>query len=606
MIRNTKTKFGSHSEILVEAANFNDYGGWVLDPQFENQMGSTYLLAHGLGRPVKDAKTTIAIPEAGEYNIWVRAKDWVPSHHPGRFTLSINGKKLDTEFGANGQDWMWQPAGAIELPQGNAALVLHDLTGFDGRCDAIFLSREGTVPPGKADKSARAWRKSLLGLPDEPNDAGNFDLVVVGGGVAGCATALAAARLGCRVALIHDTSYLGGNASKEVGIPVKGQKGPFIEELTERTEDGDLHALKVLQAEPNVSLFLEQHVYDAVLDDAKVVSVDARHSRNGQENRFRAPVFADCTGMAILGMLAGATMRYGRESRSEFNESLAPETQDNLHHGNTVLFRTRMADKSTVFPDVPWAVNVAKDYSYLDGQEEKPGLVNQPGPFAGEPKSPAMPTDDPNVPYGKTYKDPMHRPASHFWEYGQSLDPYIDDELIRDHLFRAIYGTFANVKCGEPEKHANLELEWVGHIIARGEYRRLVGDYILTENDIRTDQSFPDTVALNSDPFCIHIAGNEKYDFRLKDWVWVVLGRSYSIPFRCLYSANVSNLMMAGKHISVTHIAGAATKRIGNGGRHGIAVGAAASLCKKYSTTPRGICKEHIQELQKIVKSITD
>lgn len=92
------------SGILVEAKAFDNFGGWVLDSQFETQMGSPYLLAHGNGKPVEDATTVISIEEDGDYNVWVRAKDWVPGHHPGRFTLAINGKTMSTEFGANDQD----------------------------------------------------------------------------------------------------------------------------------------------------------------------------------------------------------------------------------------------------------------------------------------------------------------------------------------------------------------------------------------------------------------------------------------------------------------------------------------------------------------------
>lgn len=598
---NTNVKQESVSEILVEAESFEDYGGWILDSQFEAQMGSPYLLAHGLGRPVEDARTTIAIREAGKYKIWVRAKDWAPSHHPGRFTLSINGNMLDTEFGANGRDWTWQQAETVELPRGNVTLTLHDLTGFDGRCDAIFLSREDTIPPEEQDEAAHAWRRGLLGLPDEPSDAGDFDLVVVGGGVAGCAATLSAARLGCRVALIHERPYLGGNASKEIGLGPRGEKGPLITELTGRTTDGDLQALKVLEAEPNVSLFLEHRVFKAVLDGSKIVSVNARHARNGREGRFQAPVFIDCTGMAMVGLLAGAETRFGRESRLEFNESLAPEDPDSMHHGNTLLFRTRMADEPVIFPNVPWALEVAKDYADLGGQLEKHGKENQPGPCAGNSRAPLVRTAG-----GMSKTNLMDFPASHFWEYGQWLDPYTAGEHIRDHLFCAIYGTFSNVKRLEPQRYANLMLDWVGHVPAHGEYRRLVGDYILSENDIQTHKVFPDAVVLNSEAFCLHYPGHEKYDFRLKDWKWITRdGRPYSIPFRCLYSVNISNLMMAGKHISVTHVAGSSTKMMGNGGQHGVAVGAAALLCKKYNTTPRSICEAHMQELQDIIKGIT-
>lgn len=92
-------------ELLVEAESFQDYGGWVLDAQFLEEMGSPYLLAHGIGVPREDTITVVTIPEAGKYRVWVRTKDWVPKYHPGRFQLLVNGQPLDKEFGASGKDW---------------------------------------------------------------------------------------------------------------------------------------------------------------------------------------------------------------------------------------------------------------------------------------------------------------------------------------------------------------------------------------------------------------------------------------------------------------------------------------------------------------------
>lgn len=580
--------------ILVEAEAFDDYGGWILDSQFEAEMGSPYLLAHGLGAPVDDATTTIAIPEAGRYNVWVRAKDWVPSHHPGRFVVSINGNTVGTELGANGRDWSWQHAGTVELPHGRATLVLHDLTGFDGRCDAIFLSTDDAVPPERGEH-ARSWRRWLRGLPDTPITAGAFDVVVVGGGVTGAAAALAAARLGCQTVLIQDRPCLGGNASIEIGLSPRGETGPLIDELSRRTPEGDLVALALLDAEPTATVYLEHRVYDATADGSTIVSVDARDARSGRETRFTAPIFIDCTGTATLGLLVGAQTRYGQEARSEFDESLAPEHADDMHHGNTVFFRTRMTAAPVDFPDVPWALAVAKDYADLSGQLTKPGTENGPGPAAGPAKVP-----DPSV------RRRMTHPLTHFWEYGQWLDPYTHGEEIRDHLLCAIYGTFSNVKRLEPDTYANLELEWVAHVPAQGEYRRYVGDYTLTEGDIRTHKAFPDAVVLNSGAFCLHYPGDERYDFRLKHWVWDIRDEQpYAVPFRCLYSVNITNLMMAGKHISTTHVAGSNTKFMGNGGQHAIATAAAAFLCKKYGTTPRGVLDAHLPELQDIAGAIT-
>lgn len=590
------------SGVLVEAESFEDYGGWVLDSQFETQMGSPYLLAHGLGRPVADARTTVAIAASGDYEVWVRARDWVPSHHPGRCTLSIDGVALEAEFGANGEDWSWQSGGMVVLPKGDATLVLHDVTGFGGRCDAIYFGRDGKAPPNDVSDASRAWRKALRGLPPEPVDAGEYDVVVVGGGVSGCAAALTAARLGQRVALIHDRPVLGGNASKEIGLMPRGAQGAILRELSARTAEGDLMAYALLQAEPTASVFLEHRIVNATRAGDRIVSVTAVEARSGQELRLKGSIFIDATGVAMLGVLVGADTMFGREARSDFNEPYAPEAADEMHHGNTLFFRTRMADRPAPFPDVPWATEVSKDYANLSGQLIQPGLENGPGPSAN-PDTSEFQFSDPSEPWMSKF------PATHFWEYGQWLDPYTSGEHVRDYLMRALFGAFSNVKRLEPEKYANLEFEWMAFVAAQGEYRRYKGDYVLTENDVRNHTRFSDTLIANDGSFCMHCAwrpGEGKYDFRLKDWIFDQRDReSFGIPFRCLYSSNIGNLLMAGKHISVTHVAGSVTKLMGNGAQHGVVVAAAALLCNKHNTTPRGLYNEHLGELGTLVDQLT-
>ncbi|MFV0524136.1 MAG: FAD-dependent oxidoreductase [Acidimicrobiales bacterium] len=582
--------------VLVEAEHFADHGGWTVDSQFENQMGSPYLLAHGLGRPVDDARTTIAIDQAGVYHVWVRAKDWVPDHHPGRFTLTIDHHRLDREFGADGLDWSWETAGTIQLSAGEVDLVLHDLTGFDGRCDAIFLSTTDQAPPNTVDASTRAWRRRQLGMPDEPIPAGNFDLVVIGGGITGTTGALTAARLGLTVALLQNRPVLGGNASIEIGLTPRGTTGPIVDELSQRGPDGNLRASELLAAEPNATVFADHHVFDLALDGDTVSTIDARDTTTGTERRFSAPLFLDCTGTAILGILAGAPTMFGHEAHDEFGEGLAPAEHLDQHHGNTVFFRTREADHPVEFPDVPWALEVAKDYANLSGQLSEPGVDNVPGPVAGPGRTP-----DPSI------RRRMLFPATHFWEYGQWHDPYTDAEHIRDHLLQAIYGTFSNVKTLEPETWANLELDWVAHVPGQGEFRRYIGDHILTETDIRTHRQFPDTVAENSGAFCLHYPIDDTYDFRLKDWRWDTRdGEPFDIPFRCLYARDLDNLLMAGKHISATHIATSVTKFMGNGAQHAIATAAAASLCHRYRASPRQIHDQHLAELQELVTALTE
>jgi len=510
-------------------------------------MGSPYLMAHGLGRPVPDATTTVEFPEPGTYRVWVRTKDWVPDHHPGRFQVIVDGQVLRRVFGESGRAWAWEDGGPVGIASGQVQLALRDVTGFNGRCDAILFTTDGVArPPGSP---AMAWRKRLLGLPERPPRAERYDVVVVGGGVAGCSAALTAARLGLHVALVQNRPVLGGNSSTEIGIPPAGLGGPIVDEVV-------LHEdrTRVMPAEDNVNLYLGWHATGVEMAGNRIAAVVARNTRTNEELAFPAPVFIDCTGDGWVGHWAGADYRMGREGRDEFGEDLAPDRPDGMTHAVTLFFSLSNADGPRVFPDVPWAVEVAGDHV--------------------EPKS------------------------DHTWEYGHWRDMIAEAEELRDHMLSAIIGSFANLKARYPDAARNAELERVGYIAARGESRRLMGDLILTQGDIQSQRDFPDGVATGSLVFCLH-SPREDYDFR--NTLKLIPVEPYEIPFRCLYSRNVANLMMAGRDISATHVAYCSTKLQKTGGQMGRAVGAAAFLCRKHSTTPRGIYERHIEELQNIV-----
>ena len=142
---------GQAATVLVEAESFAEHGGWSLDTQFIREMWSPYLLAHGLGRPVADATTTVTFPTAGTYRVFVRTKDWVARWQaagtPGRFQVLVNGTPLPTTFGTEGAMWGWQDGGTVHVAAGMATIALHDLTGFDGRCDCIAFTTDDTPPP---------------------------------------------------------------------------------------------------------------------------------------------------------------------------------------------------------------------------------------------------------------------------------------------------------------------------------------------------------------------------------------------------------------------------------------------------------------------------
>jgi len=556
--------------VLVEAESFAERGGWVVDQQFMDIMGSPYLLAHGMGRPVAPARTQVEFPEPGTYRLYVRTKDWIPDYHPGTFKVVIDGVPVAVVFGMTGKGWLWEDGGTVEVRGKKAWVELVDLTGFEGRCDALYFTTDPKAkPPNEPGDAMDAWRRQLLGLPDVPPSAGDFDAVVVGGGIAGTGAAIAAARLGCRVALVQDRPVLGGNASSEVRVHTGGQVGPnVIGEIDapynkragatpHPTLRFDRRRHAVVEAEKNITLFLSTHAFRVSVKGGRITSVDGKHIVTGRELRFEAPVFIDCTGDGSIGYWAGAEYRMGREGSRTHNESIAPETPDKMTLGTSLMWGSVEADTESTFPNVPWGKEVAKDMEAIEGNWT--------------------------------------------WEYGHYLDTIHDAEEIRDLLFRAIYGAWANAKNGKNRaKYAKRRLSHVPFVGGKRESRRIIGDYILTQGDLQATRQFPDGVATGSWSIDLHYPKDyEKYPFRTYAQFNKV--KPYPIPFRCLYSKDIANLMMAGRDVSVTHVALGSTRVMNTCGQMGVATGAAAWLCKKHNTTPRGVYKEHLQELLDIL-----
>ena len=248
------------------------------------------------------------------------------------------GVQLSATFGAVGQGWLWQDGGSVQITNLSVSLRLKDLTGFEGRCDALFFTTNQAMVPPNTLTALVDWRRSLLKLPTVPPSAGPFDLVIVGGGIAGSAAAVAAARQGLQVALIHDRPIPGGNASQDVRVHTLGKDpGGIVAELntpasyvtgSEQFLATDQKRLAVLRAETNIHLFLEWRAFRANTNQGRILSIDAASTRSGEERRFAAPFFIDSTGDAWIGFWAGARWRMGREARAEFNESLAPAVAD--------------------------------------------------------------------------------------------------------------------------------------------------------------------------------------------------------------------------------------------------------------------------------------
>jgi hypothetical protein len=198
--------------VWIETELFQDKGGWTSDTQFIDQMGSPFLLAHGLGKPVKDATTSVDFEETGDYHFWIRTRDWIPPGQgpgPGKFNILINDEVTGPVFGADEIFfWHWVYGGTVKINAHKIKLSLKDLTGFGGRCDIICFSKDKIDLPDNL-KEIDGLRRKHANIPGKLNEHGKFDFVVIGGGVAGICAAVQAARLGSKVALIQNRPVLG-------------------------------------------------------------------------------------------------------------------------------------------------------------------------------------------------------------------------------------------------------------------------------------------------------------------------------------------------------------------------------------------------------------
>ncbi len=562
--------------LLVEAESFDAHNGWNLDTQFIEIMGSPYLLAHGLGRPVEDATTTVKFPKPGKYHVFVRTKDWVarwdaPGEPPGQFQVLVNDKALEPTFGTKSAEWFWQPGGTVEIEKPETRIALHDLTGFDGRCDAIFFTTDANEKPPEASKILGSWRKQQLGLSEDPTETGPFDLVVVGGGYSGLGAAISAARMGIKVALIQNRPVLGGNGSSEVRVWAQGlvRRGefPHIGEIVDEISD---HATKspgtyeefedekkerIVRAEPNITLFLNHHAYKVDMDGEKIEAVYAFDTRTSEVRRFTAPLFVDCTGHGTIGALAEA----------EF------EIHDGVRMGMSNMWAWEETDEPQSFPKTPWALDLTmQDFPY-------------PRDFHGQ----------------------------WFWESGFHKDPLNDLEAIRDWNFRAVYGAWNAMKNKDgAEKHKNARLTWMAFIGGPRESRRIMGDLVLTQEDIISKKQFPDGMVPSTWSIDLHYP-KRQYMRKYPDNPFISVAEhgagvdrryGYPIPYRCFYSKDVPNLFMAGRNISVTHEALGTTRVMRTCGMMGEVVGKAASICIKYGCSPRDVYTSYLEQLKELAR----
>ena len=571
--------------LFIEAESFQNKGGWVVDQQFMDLMGSSYLMAHGLGTPVSDATTTVNFDKRGEYTVFVRTYNWTSpwttKEGPGKFQLTVNGKALNNKIlGTKSNTWEWQEVGKVKINAKTVTIGLRDLTGFNGRCDAIYFTMDNALPPNEAE-ALTAFRKEKLGLPEVVPDAGKFDFVVVGGGVAGTAAALTAARQGLKVALIQDRPVLGGNNSSEVRVHLGGRinldpypkLGDVVNEIAPlrggNAQPGDYYEDEKKQervnTEKNISLFLNFRAFKVEKEGTTIKTVFAKHIETAEELSFSAPLFADCTGDGTIGYLAGADFAMGRESKAEFNEPTAPEEADKMTMGASVQWYSKEGEKSSDFPEFNYGI----DFNETNVQKVTMGEWT--------------------------------------WETGMNFDQISDFERVRDYGMLVVYSNWSYLKnkSSFKKEYKNKYLDWVAYIAGKRESRRLIGDKVLTEQDITDFVIYPDASASTSWTIDLHYPDPKNSEhFPGAEFKSIAVHKTihpYPIPYRCFYSRNVDNLFMAGRNISVTHVALGTVRVMRTTGMMGEVVGMAASVAAKNKTTPRGVYREHLDELQRLM-----
>lgn len=410
------------------------------------------------------------------------------------------------------------------------------------------------------------------------------DLCVIGGGMAGICAAIAAARCGARVVLMHERPVLGGNASSEIRMWVCGARGSdnretgILEEIalenyyrnpTKNYFIWDTVLYDFVKREKNITLLLNCTCMDA--ETEKGDFADGRSIRITKVSGYQmttqtffdicAKNYADCSGDSILAPLTGAEFRLGRESADEFGEDTHVQVHDNLTMGMSCLLQGRETTQPVKFTPPSWHTHLTGD----DFKHRRPCITSN---------------------------------YENFWylELGGNRDSIHDTEEIASELIPLAIGTWDYIKNSGDCNADNWELDFLGFLPGKRESRRMVGEYIITERDITEDRHYNDTIAFGGWPLDDHFPDGFYHKGRPN--TDISTPEAYQIPYRALYSKNVENLFFAGRNISMTHMAMSSIRVMATCGLMGQAVGTAAALAAKYDLTPHGVYKSKLSELQ--------
>ena len=413
------------------------------------------------------------------------------------------------------------------------------------------------------------------------------DILVAGGGIAGVCAAISASRNGSMVILCQDRSVLGGNASSEVrmhicGADMSGERGKELE--VEAREGGIIEEIRLENAvrnpqkswsmmdlilyekciaEDNITLLLDTAVVAVEKKDRQIESAEALRISTEDKFIIKAEIYIDCTGDGRLAVEAGAGFRAGRESEKEYNEPFAQDKSDSKSLGMSLLFEAEDMGRLVPFSPPPWIRKFTED-----------DLRNR-----------------------------YHQPFNYgFWwvEWGGCIDTVKDTPQIRHELLRIMLGVWDHIKNGGCHGADNYALSWFGFLPAKRESRRFNGLYTLTGNDIVEAVHFDDAIAYGGwsmdthPPEGIDAVDEDPCNQPPPPYL-------YPVPLRCCISADVDNLMFAGRNISATHYAFASTRVMATCGVIGQGVGTSAAVAIKENTLPSLLADE--RELMNVIQS---
>ncbi len=421
-----------------------------------------------------------------------------------------------------------------------------------------------------------------------------YNIVVVGGGMSGICAALASARHGAKTALIQARPVLGGNASSEIRMHIAGaschygkknvwETGILMELLLENKSRNTYHSYPIwdmvlwekVRYQENLDLYLNTILNTVEMDDDRILAAICRQTTTEKAFRFAGDIFIDATGNGTMGYRAGAQWRMGSEGKNEYGEPNAPAEPNHYTMGNSLMFIASDRGEKVVFKKPFWAYTFSEEdlklrphgtYTWHHGED---GITEE------------------------------YVPESGYWwiELGGDTGNIIENaEKITEELYKVVYGIWDHLKNVGDHGAANYELEWVGIVPGIRESRRLIGDYLVTENDVLENRIFDDAVAYGGWPMDEH-APRGVFDKDVNPTRFINFSGVYTLPYRSYYSKNITNLMMAGRNISVTKMTLGSSRVMGTCAVGGQAAGTAAAMAVKYHCTPREI-QGRIHELQ--------